>query len=52
MVGAVGIVVVCCFYLSNEKNPGCLGYIGGYTIQLYNIGIIIVRLGLAYVLAP
>ena len=22
-------------HLSNEKNPGCLGYIGGFTIQLY-----------------
>ena len=22
-------------YLSNEKNPGCLGYIGDYTTQLY-----------------
>ena len=22
-------------YLSNEKNPGCLVYIGGYTTQLY-----------------
>ncbi len=21
--------------LSNEKNPGCLGYIGDYTTQLY-----------------
>jgi len=23
------------FQLSNEKNPGCLGYIGDYTTQLY-----------------
>ncbi len=22
-------------HLSNEKNPGCLGYIGDYTIQLH-----------------
>ena len=22
-------------YMSNEKNPGCLGYIGDYTTQLY-----------------
>ena len=22
-------------YVSNEKNPGCLGYIGDYTTQLY-----------------
>ena len=22
-------------HLSNEKNPGCLGYIGDYTTQLY-----------------
>ena len=23
------------FYLSNEKTPGCLGYRGDYTTQLY-----------------
>ena len=28
------------FDVSNETNPGCLGYIGDYTTQLY-IGIII-----------
>ena len=22
-------------YMSHEKNPGCLGYVGDYTIQLY-----------------
>ena len=22
-------------YMSNEKNPGCLGYKGDYTTQLY-----------------
>ena len=23
------------YEVSNEKNPGCLGYIGDYTTQLY-----------------
>ena len=27
--------------VSNEKNHGCLGFIGDSTTQLYNIGIII-----------
>ena len=27
--------------VSHEKDPGCLGYIKDYTIQVYNIGIII-----------
>ena len=25
----------CCKHLSNGKNPGCWGYIGGYTTQFY-----------------
>ena len=24
-----------CRHMSNEKKPGCLGFIGDYTIQLY-----------------
>ena len=37
MGGAVRVwlLVFCLFDLSNEKNPGCLVYIGDYTTQLY-----------------
>ena len=27
--------------LSNEEIPGCLGYIGDYSTQLYDMGIIV-----------
>ena len=30
-----GAVYFCCCQMSNEKNPGWLGYIGDYTTQLY-----------------
>ena len=39
--GCFGDGVVCSkgyvgnFHLSNEKNPGCLGYVGDYTTQFY-----------------
>ena len=31
----MGERVKLAFQLSNGKNPGCLGYIGDYTTQLY-----------------
>ena len=35
----VGICIQLNYHLSNETNPGCLGYIGDYTTQY--VGILI-----------
>ena len=34
-VELAGVLYMDVWQMSHEKNPGCLGYVGDYTIQLY-----------------